>query len=83
LGLKEGGSFRYLFSKFVETDEISLNFIKRQIDEHTCDLRGVVFSSNLFNKLEDVFSNLSLVVGVTRSNSGHKHVTFLGIGLFN
>jgi len=83
LGLEEGSSFRDLFSKFIETCEISLNFVKRQIDEHAGDLRGVVFSCDLLHKLEDEFSDLGLVIRVDHGNSGNQHEPFLGISLFN
>ena len=82
LGLEEGSCFRNLFSEFLEVLQVSLDFLKRQINQHTGDLRGVVFSSDLLNKLKDEFSNLGLVMRVSHGNSGNEHETFLAISLF-
>jgi len=64
LRAKKQSSFFDLFNKFIEVHQVSSNFFNWQINEHTSDLRGFLFSCNLFHKLKDSITNLTFVVRI-------------------
>jgi hypothetical protein len=55
--------------KLYEVAYVSLDFLNGQVDEHTGDLGGFVFSGDLLNVLVDEFSYLTLIVRVLRYHS--------------
>jgi hypothetical protein len=54
-----------------EVRKISFNFFNGQVNEHSSDLGGFVFSGNLLYELIDELSYLSLIVGIVRNNCWH------------
>jgi len=68
--------FLDLFNKFIEVHQISTNFLNRQIDKHSSDLRCLCFSSNLFYELKDSITNLSFVVRVVWVGCRYQGVCF-------
>lgn len=59
--------------------QVALDFLNRQINQHTSNLGGVVFSSHFLHILKDEFSDLGLVVGVSLRDSRCNHKSFLGV----
>lgn len=78
---EELACFVDLQSESVEIDQVCFDFFNWEINQHTGNFRGIVFSGKGFNEFEDEFSDLGLIVGVSLHDGGGEHDSFLGIDL--
>ena len=56
-----------------------MDFFKREINQHACDLGSLVLTSNSLNKFEDSFTNLALVVRIAKLHNWDKRDTSLQV----